>query len=314
VTLSGKTILILGGGTIGAGWAACFAAAGARTLVCDPDPAAAGRLAEIQNKAHPVLQALGLPSEQDSAPEIIPGLADLNAPVDFVVEALPERMALKTAALAALEDVIPADTVIASSSSGLSVSDMQTGMRHPDRLVIGHPCNPPYLMPVVELVGGAATAPWALDRAAAIFQALGKRVLRLNRELPGHLVNRLQAALWREAVHLAAEGVASVGDIEAAITKGLGPRWAVVGPTEIFHLAGGPGGIAKFFDDLGDEVERWWESLGDPRLDSATRAILTEGMAASKPPEELAAHRDAMVPRVIAAADPDAYPLKSKPQ
>jgi carnitine 3-dehydrogenase len=181
---------------------------------------------------------------------------------------------------------------------------MQTGLERPERLLIAHPCNPPYLMPVVELVGGKATAATTLDTAARFYESLGKRVLRLKREAPGHLVNRLQAALWREAVHLAAEGYASVADIEAAVTEGLGARWAVCGPTAIFHLAGGDGGLGKFFDDLGPEVERWWADLGAPALSDQVRHSLIDGIEEATGEVSVAAlakRRDRHVAEMIAA-------------
>ena len=290
-----RHIAILGGGTIGCGWAVMFAAAGHRTVVIDPDPAVAGRLAETWAIAVPVLDRLGRHTAGAAAPTLVATCADLPFAPDLVQEALPERMALKRVALADLEAAIPADTIIATSSSGLSVSDLQQEMVHPERMVLGHPCNPPYLMPTVEICAGDRTGPDVLGKVAAFYDSLGKVVLTVRREAPGHLVNRLQAALWREAVHIASEGIASVQDVERAVTDGLGARWAVVGPTTIFHLAGGPAGLPKFLDDLGDDVERWWASLSTPSLNDRTRAILIEGMAAvaaGRSPADIGAERD----------------------
>lgn len=213
---------------------------------------------------------------------------------DLVQECLPERMALKIEALRALEPILHPDTIIASSSSGLDPDQMAEGLARADRLLIAHPCNPPYLMPVVELCGGALTSAGALERAQGIYQAMGKTVLKLSRPMPGHLVNRLQAALWREAVYLAREGIASVGDIERAVTTGLAPRWCFVGPTGVFHLAGAEGGIARCVDQLGPQIERWWESLGAPALDEKARSLLASGMEAHdpRPVEAIAAARD----------------------
>lgn len=293
-----RSIAVLGGGTIGCGWAVLFAAAGHATVVVDPDAGVTDRLAETWETAGPVLQRLGHPVATSRPPVRVASVADLPFVPDYVQEALPERMALKRTALAELEAAIPATTVIASSSSGLSVTDMQDGMAHPERMILAHPCNPPYLMPTVEIGTGERSDPALLDDAATFYEGLGKVVLRLRKEAPGHLVNRLQAALWREAVNIASEGIASVKDAELAVTAGLGARWAVIGPTTIFHLAGGSAGLPKFLDDLGDDVERWWDSLGEPRLDARTRAILTEGMteiAAGRPPEAIAAERDRMM-------------------
>jgi carnitine 3-dehydrogenase len=290
-----RRIAVLGGGTIGCGWAVMFAAAGHETVVVDPDPAVAERLTDTWATALPVLDRLGRHVAGSTPPTRVATCSDLPFAPDFVQEALPERIALKRTALADLEACIGADTIIATSSSGLSVSELQEGMVHPERMVLGHPCNPPYLMPTVEICAGDRTAPDVLGKVAAFYDSLGKVVLTVRREAPGHLVNRLQAALWREAVHIASEGIASVQDVERAVSDGLGARWAVVGPTTIFHLAGGPAGLPKFLDDLGDDVERWWASLGTPSLDARTRAILIEGMAevaAGRSPADIGAERD----------------------
>ncbi|WP_372053371.1 3-hydroxyacyl-CoA dehydrogenase NAD-binding domain-containing protein (plasmid) [Tistrella mobilis] len=288
-------IWILGGGLIGCGWAAAFAGAGHEVTVIDPDPAVADRIATVQAQALPVLRGLGTLNPLATTPRHVASAAEAGAPPVLVQENLPERLDLKRRALAALEPHLAPDTIIASSSSGLSPDDMADGLARPERLLIAHPCNPPYLMPVVELSGGALTAPEVVARTADLFRAMGKTVLTLTRPVPGHLVNRLQAALWREAVHLASEGIASLADIEQAVIQGLAPRWCIVGPSTVFHLAGAEGGIGRFVDALGPEFERWWATLGDPRLDAATRARLVSGMAAAdpRPVAEIAAGRDA---------------------
>lgn len=301
---AGGRIAVVGGGTIGAGWAVVFAAAGYDTVVLDPDPAVEDRLAAMWATGLPVVHRVGIVADTVRPPVATtdPGRALSSAA--FVQEATPERLELKRDLLRTIEAHLPPDVVIASSTSGLSASDIQTEMTHPGRLVVGHPFNPPYLMPVVEVGGGRLTGPSAIDTAAALYTGLGKTVLRLHKEVPGHIINRLQAALWREAVHLAVEGYASVGDIERAVTEGLGPRWSVCGPTTIFHLAGGEGGMAKFLKDLGPEFERWWDDLGDPRLDQRAAAILTEGIAeatGNRPVAEVAARRDRLVAERIAA-------------
>ncbi len=291
----GGRIAVIGGGTIGFGWAAMYAAAGYRVAVADPNPDTHDRLSDTFWNALPIIERIGVRSAAIAEPEWHADAADACAGADFVQEALPERLSLKREVLASIEPVIEPDVIVASSSSGLSATDMQSCLERPERLLIAHPCNPPYLMPVVELVGGEATAAAALDAAARFYESLGKRVLHLKREAPGHLVNRLQAALWREAVHMASEGYASVADIEAAVTEGLGARWAVCGPTAIFHLAGGDGGLGKFFDDLGPEVERWWADLGTPVLSETVRRSLVDGIeeATGGPPvETLAKRRD----------------------
>lgn len=295
-------IAVLGAGTIGAAWAAFFALAGREVRVADPAPDAAARIDAMLARARPAMQALGTLSPAPTQPRLCASIAEAVAGVGAIQEALPEQLALKRAAYAEVEAAAPADALLMSSSSGLLPSALQAGLRHPGRLLIAHPCNPAYLMPLVELVGGPATAPAALDSAEAFYRALGKQTVRLQREAVGHLVNRLQAALWREAVHLVAEGYATVADVDRAVTEGLGARWTVCGPHTIFHLSGGAEGMAGFLQRLGPAVESWWNDLGTPRLDAATRDQLVAQMqqaAAGRSPEQLSAARDAHMLRVL---------------
>ncbi|NPD16342.1 hydrogenase [Xinfangfangia sp. D13-10-4-6] len=294
-------IWILGGGLVGCGWAAAFAGGGHQVVVIDPAPELATRLARVWAEGQQALAQLGRLVPAPQAPVPVVSAADAGPAPDLVQEALPEQLALKVPALAALEPHLRPDTVIASSSSGLDPAQIAAALQRPERLVIGHPCTPPYLMPVVEICGAAGTEPAALDEAEALYKSLGKTVLRLNRPIAGHLVNRLQAALWREAVHLAAEGVASLGDIELAVNEGLAPRWCFVGPTGVFHLAGAEGGLQRCLDALGPEFERWWDELGTPRLDPWTRQILVQGMAAHdpRPVAQIAQDRDQRLSRLL---------------
>ena len=175
--------------------------------------------------------------------------------------------------------------------------------RHPDRVVIGHPFNPPHLTPLVEVVGGTQTAPAVIERAMEFYSSIGKRPIHIRREVAGHVANRLQAALWREAVHLLAGGVASVADIDAAISEGPGLRWALMGPHLTFHLAGGSGGIAHFLEQLGPPLESWWDDLGSPRLTPEVSAALAEGVAAEAGGRDIAtleAERDRFLVDLLA--------------
>ncbi len=294
-------VWILGSGLIGGGWAAAFAGAGHQVTVIDPDPKAEARLAELWVRAIPPMARLGLAPADTGLPGVAAQAGDAGDAPDWVQESLPEDLALKQSALGGLEPFLTPGTIVASSSSGLSPDDMARDMGHPGRLIIAHPCNPSYLMPVVELCGGSATPDAVLARATQVFGAMGKTVLRMNRIMPGHLVNRLQAALWREAVYMAAEGVASLGDIEKAVTQGLGPRWSIIGPSTVFHVSGGDGGMARFLTALGPEFERWFATLGQPRLDAATGEVLIRGMAEAdpRPVAEIAAERDENLVRVL---------------
>jgi 3-hydroxyacyl-CoA dehydrogenase len=295
-------VAVLGAGTIGAAWAAFFALAGLRVRVADPAPDAQARLDSMLAHARPAMQALGTLSTTPTVPLLCRDIATAVAGAGFVQEALPEQLALKQNAYRAVEAAAPHDALLMSSSSGLMPSLLQEGLQRPQRLLVAHPCNPAYLMPLVELVGGQATSAAALDEAEAFYQALGKQTVRLRREATGHLVNRLQAALWREAVHLVAQGHASVADVDRAVTEGLGPRWTVCGPHTIFHLAGGDQGMAGFLERLGPAIEDWWADLGQPQLDATTRARLIaqiEQAAAGRSPEQLAQQRDAQMLRVM---------------
>ena len=185
--------------------------------------------------------------------------------------------------------------MISSSSTALPVSEFQGGAAHAERVVLGHPFNPPHLMPLVEVGGGEKTAEWAVDRAMAFYETTGKMPVRLRAEIPGHLANRLQAAVYREAVHLVAEGYATVADIDKAMAGGPGLRWAFMGPHMTYHLGGGAGGIAHYFDILGASQERRWAALGDPKLTDAVKQKIIDGVAeeaAGRTIDELAAARD----------------------
>lgn len=295
-------VAVLGAGVIGAAWAAFFALAGLEVRVADPAPDAQQRLDDMLARARPAMQALGMLADQPTLPRLCTSIAEAVQGVRAIQEALPEQLALKQQAYRAVEAAAPANALLMSSSSGLMPTLLQQGLAYPERLLIAHPCNPAYLMPLVELVGGQATSAAALDRAEAFYRALGKQTVRLQREATGHLVNRLQAALWREAVHLVAEGHASVADVDRAVTEGLGARWTVCGPHAIFHLSGGAEGLAGFLDRLGPAVESWWADLGQPRLDAATRATLVAQMqqaAAGRSTEAMAQARDTHMLRVM---------------
>lgn len=290
-------VAVIGTGTIGMSWAALFLARGLPVSASDPAPDAEPRLRRFVDDAWPALARLG-PVAPPPPHQMLAFYAHPEAAVaeaGFVQESAPEREAIKQEVLARIDAVLPPEIVIASSSSGLLISRLQAACRHPERVVIGHPFNPPHLIPLVEVVGGAQTSAATIERAMAFYAGIGKRPIRIRREVAGHVANRLQAALWREAVHLVATGVASVADVDAAISEGPGLRWALMGPHLTFHLAGGSGGMAHFLDQLGPPVESWWDDLGAPRLTAEVRAALTRGVAAEADRRDiasLAAERD----------------------
>lgn len=278
-------VAVVGAGTIGASWAALFLAHGLDVTVCDPWPGAEARLRRQVEAAWPIVTRL-IESRGGRAPGAPPPvrftdqLVDAVAHAQWVQENGPEDENLKAALFADIERLAPPDAVIASSSSGLILRTIQVHCQRPERCVIGHPFNPPHLIPLVEVVGSAQTSALTVERAMAFYRALGKHPIHLKREVPGHVANRLQAALWREAVHLVDSGVASVADVDAALTHGPGLRWAVFGAHMTFHLGGGEGGLGHFMDHLQGPMQDWWSDLGQPVLTPGLRQRLVEGVQA----------------------------------
>jgi carnitine 3-dehydrogenase len=300
-----RRVACIGAGVIGGGWAAHFLARGYDVVAWDPVPDAEGRLRELVATAWPALEALGLaagasPGRLSMAPTLDTALAD----AEFVQESVPERLGLKRELLAAIDRAAPPDVVIGSSTSGFAMTEMQPDAPGAARMVVGHPFNPPYLIPLVELVGGARTDPRAVAWAAAFYRAAGKYALELERELPGFIANRLQDAMWREALHMVAAGEASVEQIDAAITTGPGLRWPIMGPCLTFHLAGGPGGMAHMLDHFGPALEQPWTRLEAPPLTRELRDRMVEGCAAEaagRSIAELIRERDAKLVAILKA-------------
>jgi carnitine 3-dehydrogenase len=303
-----RHVAVIGTGTIGASWAAYFMSRGLSVAASDPAPQAEATLRRFVAASWPALVRLGAPQPlPDKVPEDRLSFhaepEEALAGVDFVQENAPERVEVKRALLARLDAALPPpEVIIASSSSDLLMSRLQADCGHPERCVIGHPFNPPHLVPLVEVVAGIDTAPAAVERALAFYAAIGKRPIHIRREVPGHVANRLQAALWREAVHLVAEGVATVADIDTAISDGPGVRWALIGPHLTFHLAGGSGGIGHFLDQFAGPMEAWWETLGQPHLTAEVRGAIAAGVAteaAGRSIDELAAERDRRLVEIL---------------
>lgn len=308
-TSADTPIAILGSGVIGASWAALFLAAGHPVTVYDPSPDAEGWTRDYIAKAWPALAALGHGTAQAGAPERLGFAATAAEAVRdaaFVQESVPERLPIKHALYAEIEGRLLPGTPVASSASGLTLSEMQAGWQDPAPLVLGHPFNPPHLIPLVEVMGNARTGAGIAERAEAVYRAAGKVTIRVCREVPGHVANRLQAALWREAIHLVASGVASVEDVDKAVWAGPGLRWAAMGPTTLFHLGAGEGGLAEFCSRYQESFHRWWDDLGAPTLDDRTSAALVEGVtaAADGDPAEMSARRDRLILAMLAATDP----------
>jgi carnitine 3-dehydrogenase len=297
------TVGIIGAGTIGSSWAAYFLAQGMEVRCWDPMDGYAENVTSFVARAWPLLSELGL-SEGASLDKLhcFDQISEALDGVDFVQESGPENAEIKANLMAEIDRDTAPDVVISSSSTALPVSEYQHKAAHPGRIVLGHPFNPPHLMPVVEVGGGKLTETWAVDQAMEFYEAVGKTPIRLKVEIPGHLVNRLQAALYREAAYLVAEGYATVEDIDKAITGGPGLRWAFMGPHMTYHLGGGDGGIARYLDILGPSQERRWEALGDPSLTDAVKQKIIDGIdaeAKGRSVSELAEERDATLLKLL---------------
>jgi carnitine 3-dehydrogenase len=300
-----QRIACIGAGVIGGGWATHFLARGYEVVAWDPAPDAEARLRELVATAWPALAALGLAA--DASPEgltFATTLEEAVAKAEFVQESAPERLELKRELLQALDRAAPPTVVIGSSTSGFAMSAMQPDAPGAARMVVGHPFNPPYLIPLVEVIGGVRTDPQAVAWAAAFYRAAGKYALELQRELPGFIANRLQDAMWREALHMVATGEATVAQIDAAITTGPGLRWPIMGPCLTFHLAGGAGGMAHMLDHFGPALEQPWTRLEAPPLTRELRDRMVEGCAAEaagRSIADLVRERDAKLVAILKA-------------
>jgi len=307
------TVAIVGAGTIGASWAAFYLAKGFDVVVSDPSRDAEATVRSYVEQAWPALERLRQ-IDDDAHPRrirFLPALEQALVGVQFVQENAPERLDLKMSLLAQIDRMLDPDVIVASSTSGLQMSLMQQQCRHPQRCVIGHPFNPPHLIPLVEVVGGDLTSAQTVEQAMCFYTALGKRPIRLRREIPGHIANRLQAAVWREAIHLVEAGVATVADVDAAMTQGPGLRWALQGPHMTFHLGGGAGGLEAFMARLLGPMQTWWDDLGTPKLTAALQAQLCAGVdakAGGRSVEALAAERDVALVRLMLARDETRLP------
>ncbi len=285
-----QTVAVVGCGTVGASWAALFAAHGLEVRAVDPSASAESALRRFVERARPQLAQLGCTG--DGRIHFTTDLAEALDGAEFVQENAPENETLKRSLLAEIDRLVAPDVVVAGSTSSLLRSRLVVDCAHAHRHVTAHPFNPPHLVPLVEIVGADDSV---IARAVAFYRRVRRYPVVLRREMPGHIANRLSSALWREAVYLVEQGVASVADIDAAMTHGPGLRWAIVGPHLAYHLGGGAGGIEHYLDHLGPSQARRWASLGTPVFDEATRRALVDGVhdeAGGRSIEALETERD----------------------
>ena len=301
-----QRVAIIGTGTIGASWATHYLARGFHDTASDPAPEAVEALRSFIAEAWDTVATLG--RSPAASPDRLTFTRDVReavADADFVQENAPERPELKVELFAEIDDATRPDVIIASSSSGIKMSVIQAECRHPERTVIAHPFNPPHIIPLVEVVGGTKTAPQTIQDAISFYRSIGKRPIHVKKEIPGHAVNRIQAALYREVVHLIDQGVLDVADSDDAVSWGPGLRWGIMGQNMVWHLGGGRGGIQHFMNHLMPLVAKTlWADLGSPELTPELQETIIKGIqeeVGGRSVDELAAQRDAILCALLTA-------------
>src|SRR6201993_573559 len=300
-----RNIAIVGTGVIGASWAALYLARGFNVTATDPAPNAEENLRKFIDAAWKELTVIGLsPNASREHLRFTTDTKKALGDADFVQENGPERPEFKMKLFADMDAATPHDSIIASSSSGLTMSVMQSECKHPERCVIGHPFNPPHVIPLVEIVAGAKTSPQTVEQALSFYASIGKKPIHVRKEVVGHVANRLQGALYREIVYLIEQGVLDVTDADAAVCWGPGLRWGVMGPSLLFHLGGGQGGMQHFLEHLSGPLATWWKDLGKiTEFSSEAKQTIIEGVrkeAGDRSISELERERDAMLLELLA--------------
>src|ERR1700747_1795136 len=274
-----QNIAIVGTGVIGASWAALCLGPRFKRPGAGPGPNAEANLRRYIDAAWKDLTTIGLsPNASRDHLQFTLDMKKALCDADFVQENGPERAEFKIKLFADMDDATPQDSLIASSSSGITPSVMQSKCKHPERVLVGHPFNPPHIIPLVEVVGGAKTAPEAIKQAMAFYASIGKKPIHLKKELPGHVANRLQAALYREMLYLIEQGVLTVDDTDVAVSYGPGLRWGVMGQSLQWHLGGGEGGIKHFMDHLMEPLAGMMKVLGTPNTTPRLKQTIIDGV------------------------------------
>ena len=287
-----RRIAIVGTGVIGASWAAEYLAHGFDVVATDPAPGAESKLRGLINEAWEDLTRLGLAKGASRERlRFTSNMKEALSDADFVQENGPERPDFKMKLYAEMDEIVPVDSLLASSSSGITPSVIQSQCKHPERVVIGHPFNPPHIIPLIEVVGGSKTSPEAIRQALRFYASIGKKPIHLKKELPGHVANRFQAALYREMLYVIEQDILSVEDTDAAVCYGPGLRWGVMGQSLQWHLGGGEGGIEHFMEHLMPPLERAMQALGAPNVTPELKQEVVDGVmreAAGRPVDQLA--------------------------
>ncbi len=303
-------VAIVGTGVIGASWAAQYLARGLDVVATSPNPNREAELRKYVEEAWEQLKVIGLSAGAASDRlSFTTNMKEALSKADFVQENGPERPDFKIKLFADMDHVTPADSLIASSSSGITPSVIQSKCEHAERVLIGHPFNPPHIIPLVEVVGGTKTSPDAIDQAMAFYSSIGKKPIRLRKEIPGHVANRLQAALYKEVLYLIEQGVLSVEDTDAAVSWGPGLRWGVMGPNLLWHIGGGEGGIQQFMEKLMDPLATLMKNLGNPEVTTELKQTIIGGVmqeAENRSVKQLAKEENEMLLRLINLRTKDA--------
>jgi carnitine 3-dehydrogenase len=292
-------IAIVGTGVIGASWAAYYLARGFEVVATDPGPQAEANLRKYVDDAWPLLTQVGLSA--GASRDRLTFNTDMSralADADWVQENAPERPDFKIKLFAQMDEATPPNSVIASSSSGITMDVIQSGAKRPERCVIGHPFNPPHVVPLVEVVGGAKTSEATIERAMAFYASIGKKPVRLYKSLPGHVANRFQAALYKEVLYLVQQGVLSVADADVAVSYGPGIRWGVMGPSLQWHVGGGQGGIQHFMEHLMDPLAGMMKTLGTPEITPQLKQTVVDAVlkeAGGRSVEQLAREENSVL-------------------
>jgi 3-hydroxyacyl-CoA dehydrogenase len=300
-----RNVAIVGTGVIGASWAALYLARGLNVVATDPAPNAEANLRKYIDAAWKDLTVIGLsPNASRDHLKFTTDMKEALRDADLVQENGPERKDFKIKLFADMDAATPPDSIIASSSSGLTMSVMQSACKHPERCVIGHPFNPPHVVPLVEVVAGERTSPETVQRAISFYESVGKKPIHVRKEVVGHVANRLQAALYREVVYLIEQGVLDVADSDVAVCWGPGLRWGLMGPNLLFHLGGGPGGIQHFMEQFTGPLSTWWKDLGTiTEFSPNVKQTIIEGVtkeANGRSIQELERERDSMLLDLLA--------------
>ena len=296
-------IAVLGSGTIGQSWCALFLAAGHQVVAYDPDPAMEASIIRFIDSSKSALQSLGYEFAGSTERfQFSQSASDAVRGAELIQENAPEKMDVKHQLFSEIEPHLDPRAVILSSTSGITLEELQAGLKDLSRIVIAHPFNPPHLIPLVELLGNDATDPLVMGHVRAFYESLGKVPVELKKSVAGHIANRIQAVVWQEALHLAREGVASLEDIDKAIANGPGIRWSIYGPNQLFSLAAGDRGLEAFVEHLGPSFQSWWSEAGRIEFDSKTLEIVSDyAKQCGDDLEAMKAHRDELLVEIIAA-------------